>query len=152
MHDHFRIDAVRGLVYGKRGRPASQRNPQGYIQLCINNRYYGVAHRVIWESVNGPIPEGMHIDHINGIKDDNRIENLRLCTVSQNQMNRRVLQGAVRSKGVTRHKGGKFQAQIKADGRRMYLGLFDSESMAAAAYQAAANRYFGEYAATEFTA
>ncbi len=149
MHEYFKVDAANGIVYGKRGGALKKRDRQGYIYLCISNKHYGMAHRIIWESVNGPIPNGMQIDHINGVKHDNRIDNLRLCTISQNQMNRRVLQGSVRVKGVTVHKCGKFQAQIKVNGRSIYLGLFLDENEAGNAYACAAKKYFGEYAATE---
>jgi len=37
-----------------------------------------LQHRVVWELANGPIPKGFHVHHINGVRDDNRIENLSL--------------------------------------------------------------------------
>ena len=47
-------------------------------------------HRLIWEEAYGPIPSGMQIDHINGIRTDNRLENLRLATNQQNSSNRLI--------------------------------------------------------------
>lgn len=43
-----------------------------------------MAHRMVWESVHGPIPPGKEINHINGIKSDNRIANLEAVTPSEN--------------------------------------------------------------------
>ena len=48
------------------------------------------AHRIVWQLHNGQIPDGLQIDHINGIKDDNRIENLRLATHSQQALNTKL--------------------------------------------------------------
>ncbi len=43
-----------------------------------------IVHRVVWQSFNGPIPAGMQINHKNGVRDDNRLENLEVCTPSEN--------------------------------------------------------------------
>lgn len=56
---------------------------EGYRCVCINRKCYQV-HRLCWEIEFGDIPEGMEIDHINGVRDDNRIENLRLVTKADN--------------------------------------------------------------------
>lgn len=61
---------------------------QGYRKGMIKRKSYR-EHRLIWIWHNGDIPKNLLIDHINGIRGDNRIENLRLVTVSQNQNNRK---------------------------------------------------------------
>lgn len=58
------------------GRLVGYLDKRGYIRTKFNGKMT-FAHRVIWEMFNGKIEEGMEIDHINGIKTDNRIENLR---------------------------------------------------------------------------
>lgn len=77
-------DPIVGLIFGKRlNRAVGRIDGRGYVQISSMG-HVGMAHRMIWESVNGPIPDGMQINHINGIKSDNRIANLELVTPSEN--------------------------------------------------------------------
>lgn len=81
----WRVDAEAGHVIGQRGRPMFRRSPDGYVRVKFGMNEPAVfAHRIIWEQVNGLIPEGMTINHRNGVKDDNRIANLELATVREN--------------------------------------------------------------------
>lgn len=75
-------------------------------------------HRIVWESVHGPIPSGMVIDHINGDKHDNRLENLRLCTTAQNLANAKLSSRNTSGiKGVSwNSKKSRWDAKIMADG------------------------------------
>ena len=83
----YHIDPSLGIVYGRRGLPIGAKSPSGYLTINHGRRgFYMLAHRVIWESVHGPIPDGIQINHINGIKTDNRIENLELVTPSENAL------------------------------------------------------------------
>jgi hypothetical protein len=107
-------------------------NKSGYRQIKVNNVIYP-AHRLIWLFHNGSINENMQIDHINGIKDDNRIENLRLVTAQQNCFNRSRLN----SKGYTWNKNvKKWQSSIFVDGKMKYLGLYTNEQDARNVYLA----------------
>ena len=77
-------------------------------------------HRVIWEMLNGKIPKGLQIDHINRIKDDNRIENLRLVTGSVNRHNNN-------GTGVRIDKRAKVRpyiAQIKNKQKHIHIGKY----------------------------
>lgn len=55
-------------------------------------------HRLVWEAFNGPIPEGMQVNHINEVKTDNRLENLNLLTPFGNHMWGTCVQRAAKSK------------------------------------------------------
>lgn len=88
-HLGFRIDAERGVIYGRRGKPIGAKTRNGYLLVTwwADGKCKGAnSHRVIWEAVHGPIPAGMEINHMNGIKTDNRISNLEMVSASQNQL------------------------------------------------------------------
>lgn len=99
-------------------------------------------------------PTTYGVDHINGDGLDNRKANLRLCTSSLNQANRkRSVLNTSGFKGVTWNRSvGKWQATIKRDGKNFYLGVFDSPHAAHDEYKKAALSLFGEFASTELAA
>lgn len=94
------------------------------------------------------VSTNVEVDHINGDGLDNRRENLRIASAQQNQGNRTVGQKNNRSgfKGVRLHRGKRWIAQIKEDGKNRYLGSFGTREAAARAYNEAAIRVFGPYA------
>ncbi len=92
-------------------------------------------------------PIGMQVDHINGNGLDNRKENLRICTASQNTKNKRLaINNTVGLKGVTRRQNGKYVAQIRKDYKLETIGTFDSPEEAHEAYCLRAIELFGEFA------
>lgn len=105
-------------------------------------------HRVI---MNTPI--GMYTDHINHNTLDNRKENLRICTPSQNHMNQRKFRGKSKYKGVFWQKDcpiNPWGAIIRINKKGIYLGSFPSEERAARAYDEAAILNFKEFASLNF--
>lgn len=81
----FLVDPENGTVYGRLGAPIGSVHGDGYVRLRRNSRAdHQYAHRLIWETVFGPIPRGFHIDHLNGKKADNRICNLEAVSPSEN--------------------------------------------------------------------
>lgn len=91
---------------------------------------------------------GEQVDHLNGDRLDNRRDNLRLVSNTQNQQNKKKPSHNVSGyKGVCWHKGiGKWHARITVNGQRIHLGYFREVQTAARLYDAAARFFFGEYA------
>ena len=104
-------------------------------------------HRVIWALVYGEWPK-IDVDHINCVRDDNRLSNLRLATRHQNLANTGVRKtNKLGIKGVHLHKApDTYRSIIRVRGQRIDLGLFKTPEAAGAAYKAAAEKYFGEFA------
>lgn len=125
-------DIYTGKVYGVRGKEIiSKKN--GYTILNIKG-YNLYTHQFIFYKAYGKIVE--QIDHINGNRADNRIENLRECTNQKNHFN------LVKTKGYSWNKlAKKWQAQICFNAKRIYLGLFDKEEDARNAYLEAKKIY-----------
>lgn len=94
-------------------------------------------------------PPGMQVDHINGNGLDNRRSNLRLCSGVENLRNKRVTPRTKRGdfKGVSEISGGHFCARIQINGVKKWLGTFIAPLDAAIAYDIAAEKHFGAFAA-----
>lgn len=88
------VDPEAGVVYGTKGQPIGVRSTRGYIYVTFRDpadrRIYhnALVHRVVWEHVHGPIP-GLDINHLNGVKTDNRIANLEAVTRAENNRHAR---------------------------------------------------------------
>jgi len=126
------------------GKVAGSVEPVGYVRVVIlGNRYR--AHRLAWAYSYGYFPE--NVDHINRIKNDNRLCNLRDCTVSENFMNR--IQYSTNNsgfKGVSWAKReNKWRASIVKNRKQFHVGYFDSAKDAHDAYCNAADRLHGQF-------
>lgn len=93
-------------------------------------------------------PEGLLVDHKNHNTLDNRRSNLRACTRSQNQRNRRLNANSTTGvKGVRFDRSsGRYIAEIRTGGERLHLGRFVDLDTAAEAYRRAAEQFHGEFA------
>ena len=129
------------------GKPAlNYVKGNGYLEGSIlDHKTY--AHRAIWAMVHGDWPQS-DVDHINGVKTDNRIANLRLATRSQNCMNRPAQSNSKTGvKGVWfRRDIGKFESAIWVRSRKHRVGVFETLAEAQEAYANAATRLHGEFA------
>lgn len=80
-----------GTVINKYGKKVGFKVKNGYRHIVVNYKQI-LEHRFIWEAFNGEIPEKTEIDHINTIRDDNRLCNLRLVSSSENKRNPKTLE------------------------------------------------------------
>lgn len=129
----------------KVGDKAGSINSNGYVVIKIKDKNFK-AHRLVWLFHFGVLPPS-NLDHINGIKSDNRIENLRLSTFAQNNSNvPRRTNNKSGYKGVIFHKATKkWMASCSHNKKRNYLGLFDSAEEANCAYVQFAKLLHGEF-------
>ena len=157
-----RLELSEGKLYWKSGKGGVQEGSRagclsssGYRLLRLNKKIYK-EHRIIYYLYYGEWPSDIQIDHINGIRDDNRPTNLRLVSNGQNGRSfNKPRGGTSRFRGVCWNKNkGKWVAQITHNRVHKGLGYFTSEEEAALAYNYAAlnagfnpesfNNVFGE--------
>ena len=94
--------------------------------------------------------KGLFVDHIDGNPLNNKRNNIRICTSSQNNKNKKP-HGLSKYLGVCKSTGReKWQATIKFNGKYKMLGRFDNEEDAAKCYDAAAKIYHGDFARLNF--
>lgn len=127
----------------KAGRRAGRLLETGYRTIQVSGKRYQ-EHRLIYFWHYGHIPE--QIDHINGVKDDNRIENLRPADHSTNQMNTAPRPGASGERGVRfKPEKNRWIARIYKNRREIRIGSFLTKDEAVAAYKRAAAEMYGEF-------
>jgi hypothetical protein len=131
------------------GKIAGSLNSEGYRRIRLNGRFH-YAHRIVYALATGePLPPTL--DHINGVKDDNRPSNLRPVTDANNRCNSGSREGTSRYCGVSWCKRlEKWKVQITLDYKQRHLGYFHDEEEAARAYDAAAIELHGEFARLNF--
>ena len=116
----------------------------GYFCLLINGKNIRL-HRAAFFITHGYLP--ITVDHINGIKTDNRICNLREATISQNNMNRGMQSNNTSGiKGIDMASNGRWRARIHANGKEIHIGYFTTCDEAYNALSEARNKYHGEFA------
>lgn len=131
------------LSMGKKvhaGDRAGTIDDKGYIVIRARRKAHK-AHRLAWLFVYGSLPPGL--DHKNRVRCDNRIDNLRIATPSQNAANRKCRSGGLKGACFTK---GRWQAGATKNGRSVYGGRYDSEIEAHMAYTDLARKLHGEYA------
>lgn len=148
------VEAIRSKKTGKPGKWYAHGTGRGKSYVYAYNGSRSLAmHRVVMDT-----PKGMDTDHVNGQTLDNRKENLRVCTRSQNCQNKKLrCDSASGFKGVdyrnTENLAKPYRAYIgvpESSGKSIYLGWFETAEEAALAYDEKAIELFGEYAHLNF--
>ena len=146
---HLSYDPQTGVLTWKKsptprihvGAVAGSISDKGYVVIiCLGRLLQG--HRVAWLLTHGAWPAG-DIDHINGIRTDNRIANLRDVSRSVNQQNLKTARRDNQTGllGVKKTRCGTFEARINLNGRYVHLGTFPAAAEAHQAYITAKRKH-----------
>jgi hypothetical protein len=139
----FKWRPYRGGRSGKNGTNYAM----AHSPMVDGERHSIIMHRIIMDA-----SKGTGVDHVDGNGLNNQRSNLRLVTAAENGANQKSREGcSSKFKGVSLDKRhGTWKSYIQVRGKIMWLGQYRSEADAAKAYDAAARKYFGQYARLNF--
>jgi hypothetical protein len=130
----------------KIGAPAGYLCGNGYWYVSVRGKHTKRS-RVVWEIHNGPIPQDRVVDHIDRDRVNDKIENLRLATTTENLFNSKKRRSSSIYKGVHKNlKHNSWHARLQYQGKEHYLGNFKYEQDAAQAYNYAVRKIAGDFA------
>jgi hypothetical protein len=142
----YRDGKLYGKIYvgaRKLGNAAGSLNSKGYLNTKINGKLY-LNHRIIFLMFNGYLPQ--YIDHIDNNRLNNRVENLRPATLSQNSCNTKIAKNNTSGvKGVFWQKK-KWRVELTVKGKKKRFGCYDSLELAELVATEARNKYHQNYA------
>lgn len=139
------VRKVRTANRTKTGEAAGFLNSKGYVVMKVKNKAYK-AHRLAWLYIYGNWPSDQ-IDHINGVKSDNRISNLRDVSNSENQQNTlkayKNCKAGIRGVHFDERKGRvkRYDAHITVEKKKVFLGSYMTANEAHSAYLDAKRKY-----------
>lgn len=130
LREVFDYEPATGRLYHKGADQPCERAQRGYWAVRFQGRDY-MAHRVVWQLAHGDLREDQILDHINHDPRDNRLQNLRVATPTQNQFNRRGAQknSTTGHRNVRRMRIGKYEywrVEIALHGQRVVDELFST--------------------------
>lgn len=144
--DYFNSNVAYGTFNGKlRGKPAGKKEKRGYVRVKVKGKMYS-AHRIIFYKFNGYLPDS--IDHIDRNTGNNKIDNLRAASNSNNIANSNLrVDNTSGFKGVGFVKAtGKWRATVKKNGKYVYCKYFTDKDEAIKARAMEFSKHFGEFA------
>ena len=148
LHELFEYDQKSGQIFYRNSAPRVTKGMRagwlentGYRRIRINGKAY-LEHVIVWAMFYGEFP-AMEIDHVNHIRTDNRIENLRHVSKIDNGRNQKLSnRSTTKICGVYWSKTfKKWQPQIRVDGKLISLGMFNDKIDAVAARKNAEVKY-----------
>ena len=143
--EQLQYDPILGEI-SKGERRVGTLRKDGYRSVTASGKVI-LEHRLAWFLMCGEWPDSQ-IDHINGIRDDNRWANLRKVTPQQNQFNTGIRKdNSTGCKGVSK-RGNHYRAYIYKDGKQVFLGNFKTLESAAEARALASSALFGVFSRT----
>ena len=120
--------------------------PKGYGRIRVNGKLQE-THRFSWERTNGPIPDGMLIDHTCHNKACVNIHHLRLASPAENSSHlSSAMEGSKSGIRNVYWAKGNWQVQVRKNNKKYYFGVYDDLDEAARVAQAAREKLFGEFA------
>ena len=156
LQELFVVDPATGVIRCRvdgyqraAGQEPGGLNAKGYRRFSVDGKLRQ-AHHVAWALYYNEWPT-QEIDHVNGTRDDNRKDNLRAATSTENKWNYKRAVGSSGQRGVYA-RGSKWQAKISHQGRDRHLGMFDTAEEAAEFRELVADMLRGKFAEHHRTA
>jgi len=147
IRDNYLADPETGKIFSLKTNRVVGSYARGYERIHILKKDYK-SHRICWFLYYDNFPK-TQIDHINGIKNDNRKINLREATPSQNNQNTTIgIKNKSGYKGVNKRVSiikKPYRAEISYNGNKKHLGYFHTKEEAHTAYVEASLKYHGEF-------
>lgn len=126
------------------GKVAGANQNRGYRHVGIDDSFW-LMHRIIWKMMTGYDPTNT-IDHKDGNKSNNRWDNLREATVSEQNWNSAIQGNSTTGRrGVSKSRKGKYRAYITVDGKQKWIGVFKTIEDAGNARDIVARELAGEF-------
>ncbi len=126
LNELFLYDSITGIVTRKRDNKIfTSKGYDGYMIVYINRKGYKL-HRIVWALHTGEDPYPYEIDHINRVRDDNRIDNLRKVTTQDNLKNKSLYVTNKSGYAGVCKRGNRYRAQVHHNAKIQYLGTYDT--------------------------